>query len=165
MTGSTGYGAKGGYDTDFRIENPHLIPQAKLEQLPSIGPLSVWKVSGKMIRDWIFIDFTEGGNTEAYPWMPPAEIWLDDSVWLPQDEHNVVLLHELTEYNLMHNKGWTYAKAHDAACEIEMKARRDPGQYSALMAAETVKAGGASQSSFDVKSVSRAMGKKISNPT
>lgn len=164
MTGSAHYGAKGGYDTDFHIENPHMIPQAKMEKLQDIGPLSVWKVNGKMIRDWIFIDFTEGGNTMAYPWMPPNEIWLDDSVWVP-DEHEVVLLHELTEYNLMHDKGWTYAKAHDAASELEIKARRDPGKYPALLAAEMAKAGAPSQSSFDVKSVTKAMGKKISNGT
>src|SRR5882672_8508192 len=88
----------GGYDTDFDIENPQMIPQAKMEKLQDIGPLSVWKVNGKLIRDWIFIDFTEGGNSEAYPWMPPNEIWIDDSMYVP-DEHEPTLLHELLEYN------------------------------------------------------------------
>jgi hypothetical protein len=124
----------------------------------------VWKVNGKFIRDWIFIDFTEGGNSEAYPWMPPNEIWIDDSMYVP-DEHEPTLLHELLEYNRMKNDGLTYEEAHDEACKAEIKGRRDPGQYPALLAAEMAKAGAPSQSSFNVNSVSRAMGKKISNPT
>lgn len=156
-------GAKGGYDSDFDATNKHLIPQAKLEQRQQIGPITVYIVNGKFIRDWIFIDFTEGGNTCAYEWMPPNEIWLDNAT--APEEHPVILLHELTEYNLMKNQGWSYARAHDAASEVEVKARRDPGKYEALLAAESAKAGAASQSSFNVNSVSRAMGKKISNPT
>jgi hypothetical protein len=127
-------------NSDLDAENTHLIPQAKLEQLQVMGSVTVWKVNGKFIRDWIFIDFTEGGNSAAYRWMPPNEIWLDDSVWIP-DEHEVVLLHEITEYNLMKNKGWTYDQAHDEASANETHARRNPGLLPELLAAEAAKAG------------------------
>ncbi len=131
----------GGYDTDFDITNPELIPKARLEQIMQLGSVSVWKVNGKFIRDWIFIDFTEGGNTEAYPWMPPNEIWIDNSMYVPEDESQYTLLHELTEFNLMRQQGWNYAKAHDEACVTERKARQNPERLSELMAVEAAKAG------------------------
>jgi hypothetical protein len=131
----------GGYDTDFDAENLNLIPQAKMEQLQQLGVVSVWKVNGRFIRDWIFIDFTEGGNSEAYPWMPPNEIWIDNSEWEPEDESQFTLLHELTEFNLMRNKDMTYAAAHDEACLTEVKGRRNPARLPELLAAEAAKAG------------------------
>src|ERR1700687_1278151 len=135
-----GYHHGGVGNSNFDAENLHLIPQAKLERLLQWGAVTVWKVNGKFIRDWIFIDFTEGGNSAAYPWMPPNEIWLDDSSFTP-DEHEVVLLHEATEFNLMRDKGWSYDKAHDVASENETKARRNPQLLPELLAAEAAKAG------------------------
>lgn len=138
---SSGKRHGGSAGSDFPAENLHLMPQAKLEQLQVMGYIVVWKVNGKLIRDFIFIDFTEGGNTEAYPWMPPNEIWLDDTMWMPEDESQYVLLHEIIEFNLMRNKGMSYDDAHDEACIGEIKARRNPALLPELLAAEAAKTG------------------------
>lgn len=148
-------GTAGGYDSDFDVENLHLIPQAKLGVLQQIGPLTVWEVNGSMIRDWIFIDFTEGGNTEAYPWMPPNEIWLDNS---NASERQYVLLHEIVEYNLMKNKGMDYGHAHDEACRIEIIARRNPHKLAGFMAGEATKAGAAPSPDMGAKLAGFAKG-------
>lgn len=130
--------ARANSDSSFAATNKHLIPQAKLAVLQRIGPLTVYQVNGSMIRDWIFIDFTEGANSMACEWLPLNEIWLDNQ---NDSERDFILLHEIVEYNLMMNKGWDYDKAHDAACRVEIDARRNPHKLPALMAAEAAKAG------------------------
>ncbi len=112
------------------VENHDLIPKAKLKLDEKIGPISVWLVDGDFIRTWIFIDFTEGGNTEAYPWMPPNEIWLDNE---NKSENGFILLHELHEFNRMRNDGLVYEKAHISANVVEKEARRDPKKLKGLM--------------------------------
>lgn len=115
----------------LRIEA--LLPQVQLYFVESIGKLEVWKVEGKIIRDEIFIDFTEGGNSEAYPWMGPNKIWLDHDV--DDDEVGFVKLHELHEYTLM-CKGWDYEEAHKDANRIELMAREDPDRLEGIWEAQ-----------------------------
>jgi hypothetical protein len=76
-----------------------------LLQKYSTKKIKVWIVSGELVRDLFFIDFTEGGHGYVYSFIPKDEIWLDDD--LEPDEIKFVLLHELHERNLM-AKGWCY---------------------------------------------------------
>jgi uncharacterized protein YpiB (UPF0302 family) len=88
-------------------------------------------VNGEVIRDHIYIDYTEGGNSEAYVWMDPDEIWLDVDV--NPNEVKYVLLHELTEMNQMRWDGLGYEAAHVKANSQELKARKDPALYQELL--------------------------------
>ena len=59
----------------------------------------IWIISGELVRDLYFIDFTEGGHHFVYDFVPFHEVWLDDD--LNHDEIKFVLLHELHERYLM----------------------------------------------------------------
>jgi Mn-dependent DtxR family transcriptional regulator len=76
----------------------------------------VWVIRGDLVRDFYFIDFTEGGHDKVYHFVPEKEVWLDDD--LNPRERKFVLLHELHERHLM-SQGWPYHKAHRSASEIE----------------------------------------------
>jgi hypothetical protein len=99
----------------------------KLLEKYSNDKIRTWVVNGELVRDLFFIEFTEGGNDEIYPFVPEGEIWLDDD--LSMRERRFVLLHELHERNLM-SRGWSYDEgkraAHWSAAEIEHFCRRYP---------------------------------------
>lgn len=79
-------------------------PRVKLRLIKTVADVEVWLVDGRYIRGWnskpIYLDFTEGGNYMAYPWMP-REIWIDNS---NESEWEAVYLHEITELNSMEEK-------------------------------------------------------------
>ena len=104
-----------------------------LHKLTTAGPLTIWLVNGRAVRDFVYIDFTEGGNSWAYAWMPPHEIWLDTDV--NPAEMKFVQLHELHEFNKM-ARGLGYEKAHDSANVVELEARHHPGKWGELWQAE-----------------------------
>jgi hypothetical protein len=106
-----------------------------LHRIDTAGPLTVWLVDGRLIRDKIWIDFTTGGNPEAYPWMPKDEIWIDDDTG--REEVRFDMIHELAEYLGMKNKGMDYdspkSSAHDRAnADFEKKARANPKETEAI---------------------------------
>ena len=88
--------------------------------LKNINDLSVWLVDGELVRDWWNVDFTEGGHDLVYEFIPPNEIWIDDDLDL--EEQDFVILHEITERNLMF-KGCPYHKAHQVALKTEYQKR------------------------------------------
>ncbi len=95
--------------------------------------VKVWVVDGELVRDVLFIDFTEGGHDKVYKFVPEKEVWLDDD--LMPEERRFVLLHELYERRLM-SKGWPYNRAHHAASRIEFHCRRHPELLDAALKAE-----------------------------
>jgi hypothetical protein len=92
------------------------------------GPLGIYAVNAKIIRDKIWEDWIGGGNGEAYPWMPD-EIWIEHT--LDAAEVPLFKLHELHEYNKM-RAGLTYEKAHKSASGVEQEARDHPERLGAL---------------------------------
>jgi hypothetical protein len=110
-----------------------LIGKIRHAYIETVGPLEVWHVNGRLIRDRVYIDFTEGGNSRAYVWMPPNNIWLDHDI--DPGEVDFVKLHELHEWNKM-GDGMGYDNAHESANGVEGEARRDPSKTSALWRAE-----------------------------
>lgn len=104
--------------------------------------IKVWIVDGKMVRNLLFIDFTEGGHDRVYKFIPEREVWIDDDV--SPMERKFILVHELHERNLM-LQGWRYGAktknfrifrvnscsssrktAHRAASELEYFFRQHP---------------------------------------
>ena len=92
------------------------LTEPKLKKLGKVGDLSLWLVDGKVVRDSLYVDFTEGGHDLVYHWIPSREIWIDNDV--QPTERRLVILHELFERRLM-SKGWTYTKAHQQALARE----------------------------------------------
>ncbi len=87
--------------------------------------VSVWIVSGRLVRSAFDIDFTEGGHDYVYEFVPENEVWIDDDV--ADEERSYVLVHELHERNLM-AKGQPYSKAHADSSRIEYRCRHHPDE-------------------------------------
>jgi hypothetical protein len=105
--------------------------------------LKVWIVSGELVRDMFYIDFTEGGHDLVYPFMPKGEIWIDDDV--PRKELKFVLLHELHERGLM-AEGWPYdsgdRSAHLESNKLEYFCRHHPSKVDGKIKEELGKLAG-----------------------
>lgn len=89
----------------------------------STKKIKVWVVKGELVRDLLFLDFTEGGNDKVYSFVPENEIWIDDDLAL--SERRFVILHEVHERNLM-SLGKNYDDAHKSSSEIEYYYRKHP---------------------------------------
>jgi hypothetical protein len=85
--------------------------------------IKVWIVKGDLVRDYFFIEFTEGGHGYVYDFVPKNEVWIDDD--LNPKERGFVILHEIHERNLM-KKGKNYESAHNSASRIEYDCRKNP---------------------------------------
>ncbi len=98
--------------------NVHVRLWKKLE-----NGITVWIVSGRLVRSVFDIDFTEGGHDCVYEFVPENEIWIDDD--LEEPERPYVLLHELHEHNRM-KAGMPYSKAHAESSRLEYRCRQFP---------------------------------------
>lgn len=87
------------------------------------GKMKIWIVDGSLVRDYFFIDFTEGGHDLVYKFVPKNEVWIDDD--LNPRERDFVILHEIHERNLM-KKGMDYNSAHNSSSKIEHHCRKNP---------------------------------------
>jgi len=96
--------------------------------------ISVWIVSGRLVRSVFDIDFTAGGHDKVYEFVPEKEVWIDDDI--VQNERGYILLHELHERNRMSTDGWTYFKAHAESSKIEYRCRHHPDELHDALASE-----------------------------
>jgi hypothetical protein len=87
--------------------------------------VSVWIVSGRLVRSVFDIDFTAGGHDYVYEFVPENEVWIDDDI--VDEERGYVLLHELHERNRM-AEGWPYEKAHAESSRLECHCRHFPDE-------------------------------------
>lgn len=107
------------------IKSPQYLAKiAKVKYLFSLGNVKVFIVDGEFVREVFDIDFTEGGNSKAYSWIPQNEIWVDNDV--DKKEQRFVIIHEYTEVMLM-NRGYSYPDAHQVALKAEIDARHTMG--------------------------------------
>jgi hypothetical protein len=83
--------------------------------------LTVWVVDGEEVRDHYKVDFIEGGNGGAYPWIPNNEIWIENGIH--ESEIPFIILHEFSEFVLMKYDKMPYEKAHKIASKIEFDMR------------------------------------------
>jgi hypothetical protein len=108
---------------NLKLKKDHakLVNLIHKKQIRSFGnKLKIWVVNGELVRDFFFLDFTEGGHDKVYNFIPEKEIWLDDD--LSPTERKFVLLHEVHERNLM-VKGLKYDDAHKDSSKIEFYCR------------------------------------------
>ncbi|HIH26179.1 hypothetical protein J4476_06195 [Candidatus Woesearchaeota archaeon] len=106
------------FDKKTIIKKVHLTLLKKFSK-----KIKVYIVNGRLVRDYFFIDFTEGGHDMVYDFVPKNEVWIDDDI--RRTERDFVLLHELHERNLMKN-GMKYEHAHNSASTIENFCRKNP---------------------------------------
>ena len=100
------------------------VPQVRKALLKQYsGTIQVWMVDGHMLRDLIYVGFTEGGHDKIYSFIPAGEIWIDDD--LSPGEVPLVVFHEIHERNLM-AKGLSYTEAHVSASSGEHHFRTHP---------------------------------------
>jgi len=95
--------------------------------------LSVWIVSGRLVRSVFDIDFTAGGHDYVYEFVPTNEVWIDDDI--EEQERGYVLVHELHERNRM-SQGMPYSKAHAESSRIEYHCRQHPDELHDALGAE-----------------------------
>jgi len=95
--------------------------------------LSIWIISGRLVRSVFDIDFTEGGHDYVYEFVPEDQVWIDDDI--EESERGYVLLHELHERNRMAS-GWPYSKAHAESSRLEYHCRHHPNELHEALAAE-----------------------------
>lgn len=104
--------------------------------------LKIWLVNGRLVRNYFYVDFTEGGHDLVYDFVPNNEVWLDDD--LDPREIRITLLHEIAERNLMkeglaydpfdprkavikqNKKAKIFKSAHEMANHIEKYFRTNP---------------------------------------
>lgn len=98
--------------------------------------VKVWVVNGTEVRNFFFIDFTQGGHDKVYKFVPPNEIWIDDDV--SKNERKYIILHEIHERNLM-SKGMIYEEAHIDSTKIELFCRHNPKQLDEKIKEELIK--------------------------
>jgi hypothetical protein len=95
--------------------------------------LSVWIVTGRLVRSGFDIDFTAGGHDYVYEFVPENEVWIDNDT--VEAERGYVLVHELHERRLM-AAGWPYSKAHADSSRLELRCRRHPDELHGALAGE-----------------------------
>ncbi len=99
----------------------------------SSDQLAIWIVDGKLVRDFLFLDYDLGGHDRVYPWIPEREIWIESA--LSEKERLFILLHELHERFLM-GTGKKYPEAHQGATIIEDRFRDAPEDLEARIREE-----------------------------
>lgn len=97
------------------------LRELRTAPLGEINGLKIYAVDAETIRNRIDIDFTCGGNTARYGYVPPGEIWVE-STMSPTDLAPTIV-HEIVESTLMERSGMSYDDAHDAANAYEKTLR------------------------------------------
>ena len=130
-----------------RVQHTHIkLPLAQEEILKRVHKgllqtfsneqVKVWLVDGKAVRDFLLVDYAEGGHDLVYDLVPKGEIWLEDTME-PQERH-LVLLHDLHERALMRG-GKHYQHSHLGATIVEDYCRDHPAEIEAKIKEELVK--------------------------
>ncbi len=96
-----------------------------LKKLGRKDGFSIWLVSGRWIRNHLDEDFTEGGQSLKWNFIPDDEIWVDDS--LDKAERYVTEEHELVEHRAM-ARGIPYEIAHSKYANVVERRLRDEGK-------------------------------------
>lgn len=89
------------------------------------GPVSVRLVDGNLARSYYKTDYTQGGHGHVYPWVPKAQIWVEDGT--DHRELPFVVCHEYLERRLMRDGGLGYDRAHAIASALEFDLRKGEG--------------------------------------
>lgn len=108
-------------------------PEVILSEYMRIGPICVYIVDGVLFRKHIYLNFTQGGNYMAYPWLKRKCLLLEDA---NERDREPILYHELYETNEMEEEGEVYDDAHEEADEGEIKIRHNPALFAPMFEKE-----------------------------
>ena len=115
----------------YKLKNNHkeLLDKVRKKFLEEYGNdnVKIWLVDGKMVRNFFFVEYAEGGHDKVYDFIPENEIWIDEI--LPPEEIKFIIFHELRERNIM-LRGKKYQKAHKNATLAEDYYRDHPEKLS-----------------------------------
>jgi hypothetical protein len=89
------------------------------------GDVIVRLVDGNLARSYYKTDYTQGGHGHVYPWVPKAQIWIEDGS--DHRELPFIVCHEYLERRLMRDGGLEYARAHEIASALEFDLRKGQG--------------------------------------
>lgn len=73
--------------------------------------LAIYTVNGTYVRNKLFTDFTMGGHSYVYDFVPENEVWIDDC--LNDIDREATIVHELKEARVMRDEKFDYVTAHD----------------------------------------------------
>lgn len=82
-------------------------------------------VDGNVVRDTIEDDFTMGGNSGRYDFVPKDEVWIE--ALQTKEDQAATIVHELVERYHMLKDGMSYNKAHEIAKREEERFRSSVG--------------------------------------
>lgn len=107
----------------YRHEHPSKLQHKKLITIHEKDGnlINVFLVNGKAVRDNYRINFSQGGHSFVYDWIPKNEIWLEKE---EENELPYILAHEYTEMILMRDYNKKYEDAHKMASKAEMHYRK-----------------------------------------
>lgn len=96
--------------------------EVKIKILSKRGPIKIWLVSGKKVREYFDPSFNFGGHWLVYKYIPKNEVWIDNAALAR--ERKYIIIHELFELDLMKEGKKKYNDAHDYATAREKEERR-----------------------------------------
>ena len=106
------------YDNSKRITIPkELLSKIYIKRIGSLSKFNLNLIDSDTVRDYIDIDFVEGGNPARYDYIPQNDFWVESTLKL--NDITATFIHEITEYLLMRFKGQSYDSAHDNASKVE----------------------------------------------
>lgn len=110
---------------EFKNNYEKLLSMARKKLLKEYGTnkIKIYLVDGKMVRNFFFVEYAEGGHDKVYDFIPENEIWIDEI--LSPKEIKFIIFHELRERNFM-LKGENYKEAHKRATLAEDYYRDHP---------------------------------------
>lgn len=100
--------------------SPAMLRELRTAPLGEIDGQKIYAVDAETIRNGPDIDFTTGGNPSRYRYVPPGEVWIENT--LSPTDMAPTIVHELVEAKLMRG-GMSYDDAHDRANAYEKTLR------------------------------------------
>lgn len=105
------------------------------EKCTQRGEYRICLVNGVAIRDNLAQDFTMGGHTLVYPFIPDNDIWIEEG--LGKRDREATVVHEVNELSFM-RKGMSYEEAHKLANKAEAEYRKTTSPITKLQGSETI---------------------------
>ena len=96
------------------------IIKTPCELSPQIGQYKIFMVDGDAVRK-LSIDFTQGGHSLVFPFIPDDEIWIEDMK--NPKEHAFIIAHEVLERHVMGGIKMDYEHAHELSNQVEVMLR------------------------------------------
>jgi hypothetical protein len=113
----------------LKKDKKNIINKIHKRILFKANKIKVWLVSGYLVRSLFNPSFTAGGHDKVYSFIPPYEIWIDNTI--ASKDWGFDILHELHERYLMSKnknirKKANYNDSHEQAIALEQKYMDNP---------------------------------------